>query len=52
MYVKDLAELGGFSSVRHFSDAFFQATNLRPLDYIKQLKDKINADKLNNNEVL
>ena len=50
--ISDLAELGGFSSSRHFSNAFFQVTNLRPLDYIKQLKDEVNTDKLNNNEVL
>lgn len=50
--IRDLAELGGFSSSRQFSNAFFQATNSRPLDYIKQMKDKVNADKLKNNEVL
>ncbi len=40
--LRDLAELGGFSSARHFSDAFFQVTSLRPYEYIKQLKNQLN----------
>ncbi|WP_136527206.1 AraC family transcriptional regulator [Empedobacter tilapiae] len=46
MYVKDLAELGGFSYVRHFSDAFFQFTSLRPYDYIKQIKHYLKWNEL------
>lgn len=38
--ISDLAELGGFTSSRHFSNAFFQVTLLRPHEYIKQLKNK------------
>ena len=43
--IKDLAELGGFTSARHFSNAFFQETTLRPYEYIKQLKNNSNPDK-------
>ncbi len=41
--ISDLAELGGFTSARHFSDAFFQMTSLRPYEYIKQLKSQFNT---------
>lgn len=41
--ISDLAELGGFTSARHFSDAFFQITSLRPSEYIRQLKSQFNT---------
>ena len=41
--ISDLAELGGFTSARHFSDAFFQITSLRPNEYIRQLKSQFNT---------
>lgn len=41
--ISDLAELGGFTSARHFSDAFFQMTSLRPNEYIRQLKSQFNT---------
>ncbi|WP_313385905.1 AraC family transcriptional regulator [Chishuiella sp.] len=46
--IKDLSELGVFSSARHFSDAFFQVTSKRPNDFIKQLKHRIKLNELKN----
>ena len=44
--MRDLAELSGFSTTRHFSDAFFQSTTLRPNEFIKQLKHQLKWDEL------
>jgi len=42
--IRDLAELSGFASSRHFSNVFFQVTSFRPYEYIKQLKFNLNKD--------